>query len=266
MRTNLYDRIAASVIASPLRRPAAWLLRLSQVWHRLRHPALREIYLEAERTKCLLGRTIAPDMNCIDVGCHLGSVLAEITRLSPRGHHIAVEPVPHKATWLRRNFPGVEVHQVALGDQDASVEFFFFPGSSAFSGLSRRGASPDETTVITVKCKRLDDIVPPGMPIGFIKIDVEGAEISVFRGARRVISESQPVVLFECVRSNLISAGLTANHVFSLLAEDISYNIFLLPDWLSGGPPLDLPTFEACMVYPFRAFNFVAAPRFPERR
>jgi FkbM family methyltransferase len=182
------------------------------------------------------------------------------------GHHIAVEPVPYKATWLRRNFPGVEVHEVALGDEDTRVEFFFFSGKSAFSGLSRRGASPGETTAITVRCKRLDDIVPPGMPIGFIKIDVEGAEFSVFRGARRVISEGQPVVLFECLRANLISYGLTANQIFSLLTQDISYNIFLLPTWLSGGPPLDLPTFEACMVYPFRALNFVAAPRSPDRR
>src|SRR5262249_36268677 len=111
----LYERIVSSVIGTPLQRPAEHLRRLWQLPRRLRYPELREIYLEQERIYSLIGRTITPAMNCIDVGCHLGSFLYNIIRLSPYGKHIAVEPIPYKADWLRRRFPAVEVHQIVLG-------------------------------------------------------------------------------------------------------------------------------------------------------
>jgi len=254
----LYERLASSLIGTPLQRPAEGLRKLWQLPKRLRHPELREIHLEAQRMKTLFERTITADMNCIDVGCHLGSVLHEITQLSPNGHHIAIEPIPYKADLLRRHFPTVEVHQVALGAEDSTVEMFHDPRRSGFSSLVRHKRLGEGTTAVSVKCKRLDDIVPPETRIGFLKIDVEGAEFHVLRGARRVLAESQPVVLFECSTEGLTNFGLTASQFFSLLTEDIRYNIFLLKDRLSGGPPLDLPAFEASMVYPFQAFNYVA--------
>ncbi|MFI5457592.1 MAG: FkbM family methyltransferase [Isosphaerales bacterium] len=64
----------------------------------------------------------------------------------------------------------------------------------------------------------------PERRIGFLKIDVEGAEFHVLRGARRVLGESQPIVLFECAREGLTNFGLTASQFFSLLtrASDIT--------------------------------------------
>jgi FkbM family methyltransferase len=249
------------VIGTPLQRPAEHLRRLWQLPTRLRHPELREVHLEQDRIRSLMRRTITAEMNCIDVGCHLGSVLHEITRLSTNGKHIAIEPVPYKAAWLRRRFPAVEVHEIVLGEEEATVELFYDPRQSGFSSLGRHAHLGEATRVITVACKRLDDIVPAGRPIGFLKVDVEGAEFHVLRGARRLLRESQPVVLFECTRTMIAPLGLSAHQVFSLLTEEIRYDIFLLKDWLSGGLPLDLPSFEASMVYPFQAFNYVAVPQ-----
>jgi FkbM family methyltransferase len=263
---SLYEWIASSLIGTPLQRPAEHMRWLWQLPSRLRHPELREIYLEQERIKSLMGRTITPEMNCIDVGCHLGTVLYEMTRLSPNGKHIAVEPIPYKAAWLRRRFPAVEVHQIVLGAEDATVEVFYDPRQSGYSSLGRHAHLGEAARAITVECKRLDDIVPAGRPIGFLKVDVEGAEFHVFRAARRVLSESQPVVLFECTQSMIAPLGLTAHQVFSLLTEEIHYRIFFLKDWLSGGLPLELPAFEASMVYPFRAFNYVAVPQTRDAR
>ena len=76
-----------------------------------------------------------------------------------------------------------------------------------------------------------------------------------------MISESQPIVLFECTNTGLSTFGLKAKEVFSFFEDDMRYRIFLIKDWLAGGAPLDLPRFEASMVYPFLAFNYVAAPR-----
>jgi FkbM family methyltransferase len=256
---QVYERIASAMIGTPLQYPAEGLRWIRGLPHRFKHPELRELYLEGGRTWRVLERAITKDMNCIDIGCHLGSYLNEMRRLAPNGRHIAIEPLPYKVAWLRRKFPGVEIHQVALGDEDSSVEFFHNPRISGFSSLRAQG--PGSSNSIKVKCTRLDEVVPPGMPIGFIKIDVVGAEYRVFRGARRLLTESRPIVLFECTLSSITAFGVEAAQIFSLLVDDFRFHIFMLTDWLSGGPPLDLPGFESAMTYPFRAFNFVAAPQ-----
>jgi FkbM family methyltransferase len=256
----LYIReyIVSALIGTPLQRPVEAIRSFVRLPRRWKKPELRELHLEGERSSRVLRRTITPEMNCIDVGCHLGSGLECIVRLAPRGRHIAIEPLPYKAAWLKRKYPEVEVHQLAIGDGEGDVEFFYQLGKSGWSGLRRHGRGSAMT--IRVPYRRLDDIVPPDRPIGFMKIDVEGGEYSLFRGARRILTDSRPVVLFECTRSGLDAFGLSASQVYSSLVEETQYRIFLIKDWLSDGQPLSPAQFEDSMVYPFKAFNYVAAP------
>ena len=258
---NVYGKVAFSLIGTPLQNAAEgvrWVKDLPSRWN---HPELRDLHLESKRMKGLLERTITRDMNCIDIGCHLGSVLNDIIQLAPDGHHIAIEPLADKADRLRRKYPRVDVHQVALGEEDSLVEFFHDTRHSGFSGLRKQGQG--ESTSHRVACKRLDDLVPADRRIGFIKLDVEGGEYAVLRGARRVLSEGRPIVLFECTRSGLTAFGYGSSQVFGLLNDELGFRIYLLKDWLSGGSPLDSARFDASMDYPFQAFNFVAAPWTP---
>jgi FkbM family methyltransferase len=255
----LYERIASALIGTPLQRPAERLRELKGLPHRLRHPELREIYLEDQRIEQLLRAAVSEGMNCIDAGCHLGSILQKIVRLAPHARHSAIEPVPYKAAWLRRKFPGVEVHQLALGDEVGEVEFFYDRGNSACSGLRADGAH--QTEKLRVKCASLDVLVPCDRAIGFLKLDVEGGEYAALRGAARILAESRPLVLFECTRSGLANFGRAAGEVHSLLTRDLAYDVFFIKDWLCRGAPLGFADFEASMRYPFKAFNYVAAPR-----
>jgi FkbM family methyltransferase len=254
----MYEFFASSVIGTPLQRPAEAIRSLIGLPQRRKRPELREIFLEHGRSRMVLRRAITPETNCIDVGCHLGPVLDDIARLAPRGRHIAIEPLPYKAAWLRRKFPKVEVHQLAVGEEDAVADFYYQPRSSGFSGLRKLGG--EEATSISVRCRRLDDIVPPDRPIGFIKIDVEGGEYGAFRGARRILAECRPIILFECTCPNLDAFGISASQMFAFLTQEMRYHVFLFKDWLSDGEPLDLARFEDSMVYPFKAFNYLAAP------
>jgi FkbM family methyltransferase len=255
---SLREYIASSIIGTPLRKPAEALRSLIGLRQRRKNHELGEIFLERERSRMVLRRTITPEMNCVDVGCHLGSVLDEIVRLAPRGRHIAIEPLAYKVAWLRRKFPQVEIHELAVGEEDAIVDFYYQPRSSAFSGLRKYGGG--EATSISVRCRRLDDIVPPDRRIGLLKVIVEGGEYGVFRGARRILAESRPIILFECSRSGLDTFGFSASQVFGFLTQEAGYRVFLMKDWLSDGQPLDLARFEDSMVYPFKAFNYLAAP------
>ena len=79
---------------------------------------------------------------------------SQIVKLSPTGRHAAVEPLPYKAGWLRRKYPGVEVFQVAVGDADGMVDFYFNHGQSGFSGLAKPAAG-GVNDLIQVPCRRL---------------------------------------------------------------------------------------------------------------
>jgi FkbM family methyltransferase len=256
----LYERIASILIGTPLQRPAEGLRRLKGLRHRLKHPELREIFLEDDRMERLIKNTIIDGMNCIDVGCHLGSVLHKFTTQSPSGHHLAIEPLPYKADWLRQKFPNVDVHQVALGEEHGRATFFLNTRRSGLSGLHVHG-STDGIQTIEVECRRLDDISPNDRRVGFLKVDVEGGEYGVFRGARRIIADSRPIILFECANSALVNFGTSAGQIFSIFNDEFRYRIFSLKNWLSGDSPLSLSEFESSMVYPFKAFNFVGAPQ-----
>jgi FkbM family methyltransferase len=255
---RLYESIASKLIGTPLHAPAEGFRWLCSWPDRLKHPELHEIHYERRRAKDVVARIVTDGVNGIDVGCHLGSVLTEIVTRSPTGHHLAVEPVPYKAAWLRKKFPHVDVHQVALGFEVGPVEFHFNTKNSCFSALKLHGG--EQTSTLTVDCRRLDDLVPEGLRIGFMKVDVEGGELDVFRGATRVLTVLRPVILFECTQFGLATFEVTARDIFSLLVNERSYRIYLLKDWLSQRPPLDVVQFEASMIYPFRAFNYVAEP------
>jgi FkbM family methyltransferase len=256
---KIYESVASHLIGSPLQGAAEGVRWLLQTPRRLRHPELGDLFLEGERIRRLFKFSISDGMNCIDVGCHLGSVLQEFVRLSPSGRHIAVEPLPYKADWLKRKFPKVQVHQVAVGEREGRVEFFYSRRRSGYSGL-RIHAQVGNIEKLEVQCKKLDDIVPPDAPIGFMKIDVEGGEYAVLRGAAQLIARERPLILFECTRTGLSAFGYEPSQIYALLVAEYGYKVYLIKDWLSRAASLSLGELESAMKYPFKAFNFVAAP------
>jgi len=252
----LYESIAARLIGTPLQRPAEWLRDVKSAHYRRTHPELAELFAsEGERTEETLRAVMTPSTNCIDIGCHIGSFLQRIVTLSPQGRHYAVEPVPHKAAWLRRKFPAVSVLEVALGDQDGKAEYFVNAAQTSYSGLKVR-AVPGRLDCLQVERRRLDELIPPDARIGFIKIDVNGAELMVLRGALRLLERDRPFVLLECTLGGLNDYGIDSDQVHDLLVRQAGFGIYLLKDYLGGGAPLSAEAFRQSMTYPFQAFNY----------
>ncbi|HVV75226.1 MAG TPA: FkbM family methyltransferase [Mycobacteriales bacterium] len=217
-------------------------------WRRL-HPGIEELGARYDDlTVEVARRVLTQSSNCIDVGCHKGAILRELVALAPNGRHHAFEPLPDLADGLRREFPSVEVHQIALSDRAGSTTFFRIPEAPALSSLHPRDHPTAEPFEVTVA--RLDEVIPADFPVQFLKIDVEGFDQSVIRGARGLLLRSHPVVVFEI--------GHTPAETWQALAE-VGMAIYRLEDWLAHRKP-----FPSCAAFVDAVgpaeFFFLAAP------
>jgi FkbM family methyltransferase len=207
----------------------------------------------------IMQRVLRSDSSCIDVGCYRGQILREMLRIAPGGHHVAFEPVPTNYEWLVRQFPNVLVHHCALSDAPGTSTFQHVQGRPARSGL-RRVPYPDGDEVVVeidVTLDTLDRRIAPGTPIDLIKIDVEGAELQVFEGGARLLTEQHPVLLFEHAAYTAAAYGTTPAMLHRLLVAQHGYGISRFDDWIAGRPALGLDEFVG-EVEAARSTNFVA--------
>jgi len=260
---SYYEQLAHAVIGSPLQVPAETIRDALGSLTVLRHPGLKNIYAEDKYIKKLFTLQIQDGMNCVDIGAHLGVVLEEFERLSPSGRNIAFEALPYKSNWLKKKYPNVEIHSIALSEAEGEVTFHYNKKQSGFSGLKAHtlNESKEDVVTLTVPSAPLDKVLTEHDRVDFIKIDVEGAELSVLRSGLACIQRDRPPILFECCRDSLELFETTAEEIYTFFAQQLNYEIFVVRDFLEAGQPLSLTEFEQAMVYPFRAFNFFAVPR-----
>lgn len=210
---------------------------------------------------------IAPDWNCIDAGAHIGSRTARFRALAPEGLHIAIEPTPDKADWLRNRYPDVVIHEVAVSDFEGTATFHDHGADGAYSSL---GAVADNTAVVRsyeVAVRRIDDLVDPERNYQFLKIDVEGAELPALRGAGALIDRCRPIVLFECGVAGALAAFDYDRRDLHAFFVDHGYAIRSTEDFVFGRAEMSVDEFVKAGEYPFPGFNYFASPadREPQR-
>jgi FkbM family methyltransferase len=178
--------------------------------------------------RALLRSTITPRSNCIDVGANGGFFLRQFLEFAPAGHHYAFEPIPILAEKLRQEFPAAEVYDCALSDRDGEATFQYLPDLPGWSGLKQQPYPFNvKPRPIKVRLRRLDDVVPRDLPVAFVKIDVEGGELEVLRGAQELLRRCRPKVYFECGKIHHTHYQTTPQQVFDLFAS-CGMGIFLL--------------------------------------
>lgn len=142
----------------------------------------------------------------VDIGASLGRHTIPLAKLVGEGGLVmAFEPLPSIraalcSRLLTANLNNVATLPIALSSKSGSSNFVYTPEAPAESGLKRRetyNSSPTKFVDIPVVVRRLDEVVPSNDHIAFIKIDVEGAELDVLKGAENIIRKSRPMIAFE---------------------------------------------------------------------
>lgn len=199
----------------------------------------------------LLAQLCRPNDVFVDVGAHIGSVIAEVRHNCPSARIVAFEAMPDKVAWLTRKFPTATVHCCALSDQTGEAEFFVNLSQSGYSSLAEQQGSVRR---IKVDRKRMDDLLDWA---DLIKIDVEGAELGVLRGAAKLIEKCQPLIMFESGPHDVL--GFTKEGMFNFFSER-NYGL-LAPNRLAHrSSVMTLDSFLDGHEYPRRTTNYFAVP------
>lgn len=207
-------------------------------------------------------RALGPEANVVDVGAHTGEVLDRLRRICPRGRHFAFEPLPQLAAGLRQRFPAVAVHEVALAEAAGRRRFRWVVNDPAYSGLEERTYDRPDPVIeeIEVRVERLDDLLPPELPVALVKVDVEGGELGVLRGAVRTLRRWRPFVVFEASPKSTSHYGVGAGDLYDFLAGRCGLAVTTMRRWLDRHPPFDRAGFEAA----FGGDDFVFLAHRPE--
>ena len=188
------------------RYPASWrggIERVRQIWRVALHPKFRpEVRL--------LGPFIPRDGGCLDIGANHGRFAFELARAGSRV--LAFEPLGFNLAIIRPASvlaSRVRIEPIALGEADGQALMYVplrpdgrprhgsaFVAADDADALGRAGG--ERVVRQPVPIRRLDDLDLAWVgKIGFIKMDVEGHEASVLRGAGRVLAEHRPSILME---------------------------------------------------------------------
>jgi FkbM family methyltransferase len=147
-------------------------------------------------------RFVQPGQVVFDVGAHAGLHLAQFLDLiGPSGRAVAFEPIPILADTLAnkyRDHPNVEIRNTALADKPGRSGFLVLHKSLGMSGFKQRVGSGDQgAEEIKVEVDTLDRQASGLARLDYIKIDIEGAEVSCLRGARETVKRCRPLISVE---------------------------------------------------------------------
>ena len=168
----------------------------------------------------------------VDVGANIGLVSLLLARRFPDRAIHAFEPNPTtfetlEANIARNGASKVSCHRYAVSDADGTVMFDNDPIARGTASISRDGSRhAAEVPAIT-----LDSFVAKHAisSIGLLKIDVEGYETLVFRGAKHVLNEIRPSIYFEVCPDLTEQAGFGAADPARMLL-DAGYDLRRLAD------------------------------------
>jgi len=183
----------------------------------------------------------------VDVGAHLGESLIAIKRLDRNWPYLGFEPNPLCVDYVQElvrvnGYPACAL--ISAGLSDAAGETNLYLESPRDSGATiisdlRPGRAPAETTVRISVFDQIRENLAPSAPVGFIKIDVEGAELKALTGMTKTLASDRPLVLCEVLWADPradIETSTERNKKLVTLLKGLDYEIYQVLKHRGGNP------------------------------
>ncbi|MCO6419440.1 FkbM family methyltransferase [Siccirubricoccus sp. KC 17139] len=150
----------------------------------------------------LLGRLLRPGAKAVEVGSNMGyHTLAMAEAIGAAGHIHAFEANPVVLPLLRATIavngfaPRVTLHPEAALDTAGMVEFTSDPEHIGSGHLAVLGEGTNYSRRVSVKAVTLDEALQRRGPLDLLRMDAEGTEPQVLRGAATLLRESPELVI-----------------------------------------------------------------------
>jgi FkbM family methyltransferase len=171
----------------------------------------------------LIAREVRPGMVAVDVGANVGCyTLSLARRVGGDGRVYALEPEARCFELLCRATGGgrcvqVEARQLAAGEYSGWTSLYV---AGTDHGDHRVVPAAEERRVVAVRAVSLDDLLADTPRVDFIKLAVQGAEVSALRGLRRTLARQPALRLLCAVSPSLLErSGCGADALFGPLRE-----------------------------------------------
>jgi len=160
----------------------------------------------------------------IDVGTNIGETLMNFAKMNRDGRNIGFEPVPYLYEKAQTNialnkFENIELVNMALSSKAETLSFNETNENNSGGTFLTRDDNSDY--VRAVQAVRLDDFAEQNRldNISLIKIDVEGFEMEVLRGAVEVLRKFKPILFVEVDDAFLLRQQSSVEAIFDLLTS-----------------------------------------------
>lgn len=168
---------------------------------------------------------LRPGDTMVDIGANFGfHTLSAARNVTSTGKIIAFEPLPRAFAQLQQNLALNELHQVvaenlALGDSEIDTVIYTF-SNQPDTHASMYVSVGDVSEYFNCKITTLDKYTKENCStecIRLIKLDVEGHELKVLKGANGILQSMRPHVIVEFNPLTLRSAGTSQQELMSYL-------------------------------------------------
>ena len=172
----------------------------------------RTLLLFGEREldhKIILEKVLKKNMKIFDIGANIGFyVLMESKLIGDNGKIVAVEPVPENLELLKKNLELnndkiTKTIQVGLSDQSEEKKNFFLSDHSNLGSLIQLNNSINSKNIKKIKIKTLSlkKLISKTFVPDFIRMDIEGHEVSVLNNLSKLKLKKYPIICFETHKS-----------------------------------------------------------------
>jgi FkbM family methyltransferase len=176
----------------------------------------------------LLGSFVFIGTVALDIGAHIGTYTYKLSKLvGPNGRVYAFEPQPRSFSYLAgvfRNKKNVYLINSAVSDACGKVQFWV-PIRNNHSTYGNAGGTMRERhegyEELLVDSLQLDSFDFP--VVSFIKIDTEGNELKVLKGARKLIAKDLPVVMIEILAG---TSQVNSAEIWNMMNAEFGYSCF----------------------------------------
>ncbi len=198
-----------------------------------------------KQTKRIMKIVLEEQSTFVDVGSHKGEILSEALKISPKGKHFAFEPIPYLYNKLKAKYgQSCEVKNFGLSDKKTKSDFQHVVSNSAYSGIKLRTYPKAENIeTIQIELDTLDNQLKKHDRVDLIKIDVEGGEFGVLKGAINIIDKFHPVIVFEHGIGASDHYETSPTDIFEFF-NSIDYQLFTLKGFIDDSDPLTMIEFH----------------------